>query len=92
MFKIELKRRRLLKRRTLPGIVLPKLWKLPQCVLLAQRMLPQIDLPRVLIVFPEAVTVPWREMKIERVGVVPLKPGGLRNIFRRISTDERQIE
>ena len=79
MFMIHLRRRRLL-----PRIVLPKLWKLPR------RVLPQVDLPRVIIDFPEEITVPWKEMEIERVEVVPLKPMDLKIIFRRIPVDERQ--
>ena len=92
MFKIELPRRRWLRRRVLPKIVLPKLWKLPQRMLLRERVLPQIDLPHVLIDFPEDISVPWKEMEIERVEVVPLKPRDLKIIFRRIPVDERQIK
>ncbi len=92
MFKIELPLRRLLRRCVLPKIVLPKLWKLPRRVLLRERVLPQIDLPHVLIDFPEEITVPWKEMEIERVEVVPLKPRDLKIIFRRIPVGERQIK
>lgn len=38
-------------RRLLPKLVVPKLWKIPRCVL------PQINMPRILIDFPEEVIV-----------------------------------
>ena len=44
---------------------LPRLWKLPEV------KLPQIDLPRVRVDFPEEVVVPWKEMEIERVEFAP---------------------
>ena len=49
------------------------------------------NLPRVRIDFPEDVKVPWKEMEIERVEVVPLKPRDLKIIFRRIPVAERQM-
>jgi len=90
-FKIELPRKRLLPKVKLPKIVLPKLWNLPRRLLLRERVLPQIDLPHVLVDFPEEITVPWKEMEIERVEVVPLKPRDLKIIFRRIPVAERHI-
>ncbi|KKN86962.1 hypothetical protein LCGC14_0262310 [marine sediment metagenome] len=48
------------RRRLLPGF-----WKLPR-----------IDLPRVRIDYPEKVTPPWQELKVERVLFCSLKPDG----------------
>ena len=89
MVKLTLKPRRILPQFKLPQVSLPKLWKLPQRVLLRRRVLPGIDLPRVRIDFPKEITVPWEEMEIERVEVVPLKPMELKIIFRRIPVNER---
>ena len=81
----------------LPKIVLPKLWKLPRRVLLRERilrerMLPQVSMPRIRVDFPEEVLVPWDQMEIERIEVVPLKPRDLKIIFRRIPADESQLK
>ncbi|KKN86957.1 hypothetical protein LCGC14_0262260 [marine sediment metagenome] len=86
-----------LPRIALPRRVLPKRWFLPRIVLpakqlLPERMLPRIRMPHVLIDFPEEVSVPWKEMEIERVEVMPLKPRDLKIIFRRIPDAERQTE
>ena len=92
LVKLTLKSRRILPQFKLPKIMLPKLWKLPQLVLLRERKLPGIDLPRVRIDFPKDVIVPWEQMEIERVEVVPLKPRDLKIIFRRIPEAERLPE
>lgn len=38
------------------------------------RRLPQIDLPRVRVDFPEEVRPPWQEIKVERVTFVMINP------------------
>lgn len=46
--------------------LLPGFWKLPR-----------VSLPRVRVDFPEKVTPPWQEIKVERVLFCWLKPDGL---------------
>ena len=70
--------------RLFPAVRLPRLWKLPEV------KLPQIDLPRVRVDFPEEVVVPWKEMEIEKVEFMPLNPRGFKVIFRRIPVTERE--
>jgi len=59
-----------LKART---VSLPRLWKLPRRELL--------ELPHVLIEFPEDINAQLQQMEIERVEVMPFKPRNTKIIF-----------
>lgn len=85
-FKIKLKGRRLLAGRKLPRIVLPKLWKLPQRVLLRERTLPPIEQILEKLPLPKELLA---TVEIERIEVMPFKPTHLKIIFSIIPEERR---
>lgn len=70
MFKIELKAHSF-------GFVLPRRWKLPRREL-------KVELPHVLIEFPEDINAQLQQMEIVRVEIMPFKPRNTKIIFAKI--------